>query len=74
MAANLLCLDLAYLCANETPYWQDPVIVSKINSELNNNSNNVLRLLYKISELSKNPVITNDELEQIKSIRGALIY
>jgi hypothetical protein len=71
-AAHLVWLDLSYVISAEEPYWNDPLIVTKINDSINDISNNELLLLDNIAALLKNPDNHLDELVSIKISNNSL--
>ena len=64
---HLLCHDLSYVIGNEEPYWKDPPIVSKVESDIAELSDAERETLDKIAELLNKPEDHLDELAKIQA-------
>ena len=62
---HLLCHDLSYIIGNEELYWNDPPIVSHIQTSVDDLMDNELDVLDRLATFLKNPDVHPGELKSI---------
>jgi len=71
---HLLCHDLAYVLGTEEPYWDDPPIVSRIESSISELSADELETLDRLATLLEEPDNHFEELLEMRDDTPFLRY